>query len=54
MTSSFDLMEWFPEECYWTGLTEAPSSTREFDRAVFLNINGESVFSQPRLKVDEV
>jgi hypothetical protein len=44
---------WFPEECYWSGLDETPSSMREDYRALE-NINGDSPFAQPPLKVVEV
>jgi hypothetical protein len=33
ITSSFDQFDWFLEECYWSGLDEAPSGTREYYRA---------------------
>jgi hypothetical protein len=33
ITSSYDPLDWFPEECYWSGLDEAPSGTREYYRA---------------------
>ena len=47
-------MDWFPEECYWSGLDEAPSGTRENHRAALGNIYGDSPFAQPPLKVVEV
>jgi hypothetical protein len=47
-------MNWFPEECYWSGLDEAPSSTREYYRTALGNVYGDSPFAQPPLKVVEV
>jgi hypothetical protein len=47
-------LDWFPEECYWSGLHEAPTGTREYYRAAFGNIYGDSPFAQPSLKVVEV
>ena len=29
ITSSGDPFDWFPEECYWSWLDEAPLGTRE-------------------------
>jgi len=52
--SSFDPLDWFPEECYWSGLDEAPSSMREHYCAALRDINGDSPFTQPPLKVVEV
>jgi hypothetical protein len=51
--SSVDPFDWFPEECYWSGMNEAPSSTREDDRGALGNINDDS-FTQPLLKVVEM
>jgi hypothetical protein len=28
-------LDWFPEECYWSGLDEALSGTREYYRGAF-------------------
>jgi hypothetical protein len=53
-TSNFDPLEWFPEECYWSGLSDAPSGTREYYRAALGNIYGVSPFPQPPLKVVEL
>jgi hypothetical protein len=47
-------LHWFLEECDWSGLDEAPSSTREYHRAAFGNVYGDSPFAQPSLKVVEV
>jgi len=47
-------LDWFPEECYWSGLDEASSGMREYDRAALGNIYGDSPFAQPPLKVVEV
>jgi hypothetical protein len=47
-------LDWFPEECYWSGLHEAPFSTREYYRAAIGNIYCNSPFAQPPLKVVEV
>ena len=40
--------------CYWSGLDEAPSGTREYYRAALRGINGDSPFAHPTLKVVEV
>jgi hypothetical protein len=47
-------LDWFPEECYWSGLDEAPSGTREDYRGALSDINGDSPFTQPLLKITEV
>jgi hypothetical protein len=44
----------FPEECYWSGLDETPSGTREDYRGALRDINGDSPFTHPPLKVAEV
>ena len=54
ITSSFDTLDWFPEECYWSGLNEAPSDTREYYRAALGNVYGDSPFAEPPLKDVEV
>ena len=54
ITSYFDPFDWFPEECYWSGLDEAPSGTREDYRGARRDINGDSPFIQPPLKVVEL
>jgi len=54
MTSSIDPLDWFPEECYWSGLDEAPSGTREDYRGALRDINGDSPFTQPPLKFVEL
>jgi hypothetical protein len=54
ITSSFDLLDWFPEKCYWSWLNEAPSVTRKDDRCGLRNINFDSPFTQIPLKVIEV
>jgi len=40
--------------CYWSGLDEAPSDTREDHRSALRDINGDSPFTQPPLKVVEI
>jgi len=47
-------LDWFTEECYWSGLDEAPSGKLEDGRGVFREINGDSPFVQPPLKVEEI
>jgi len=42
------------EECYWSGLDEAPYGTGEYHRAALRNIYGDSPFAQPPLNVVEV
>ena len=54
ITSSFDPLDWFPEECDWSGLDEATSGTREYHCAALENIYDDSPFPQPPLKVVEV
>ena len=54
ITSSFDPLDWFPEECYWSGLDEAPSGKRDDYSFALRYINGDSPFAQPPLKVIEV
>jgi len=54
ITSSVDPFDWFPEECYWSGLNKAPSGTREDYHGALRDINGDSPFTQPPLKVVEV
>jgi len=47
-------LDWFPEECYWLGLNEAPSGTREDYRSALRDISGDSPFTQALLKIVEV
>jgi hypothetical protein len=47
-------LDWFPEQCDWPGLDEAPSGTRENDRGALSDINDDSPFTQPPLKIIEV
>jgi hypothetical protein len=54
ITSSVDQLDWFAEECYWSGLDELLSSTREDYRGTLRDINGDSPFTQPPLKVVEL
>jgi len=54
ITSYVDPFDWFPEECYWSGLDKAPSGTLKDDRGALGDINGDSPFTQPPLKVVEV
>jgi len=49
--SSVDPLDWFPEECYLSGLDESPTGTREYHRGALRDINGDSPFTQPPLKV---
>ena len=37
--SCVDPLDWFPEECYWSGLDEAPSGTRDYYRGALRDIN---------------
>jgi hypothetical protein len=52
--SCVDPFDWFPEKCYWLGLDEAPSSNSKDNRDAFRDINGDSPFTQPPLKVVEI
>jgi len=54
ITSGVDPLDWFPEECNWSGLDEAPAGTREYYRCALRHINGDSLFAQPPLKVIEL
>jgi len=47
-------LDWFPEECCWSGLDETPSGTRENYRGAPRNIDGDYPITQPPLKVLEV
>ena len=49
-----DPLDWLPDKCYWSGLDEAPSGTREDYRDALRDINGDSSFAKPPLKVVEV
>jgi hypothetical protein len=48
-----DLSVWLPEKCYWSGLNEALSGQRE-DRGALRDVDGDSLVTQPPLKVVEV
>jgi hypothetical protein len=52
--SSVDSLDWFPEECYWSGLDETLSGTREEYRGALRGINGDFPFTEPPLKVVEI
>jgi hypothetical protein len=54
ITSCFDPLDWFLEECYWSRLNETPSTTLENYRRSLRDINGDFPFTQPQLKVVEV
>jgi hypothetical protein len=41
-------------KCYWSGLDEAPSGKREDYRGALRDINVDSPFTQPPLKVVEI
>jgi hypothetical protein len=43
-----------PETFYWSGLDETPDGTLEEYRGALREINGDSPFSQPPLRVVEV
>jgi hypothetical protein len=47
-------LDWLPDKCYWSGLDEAPSGTREYHRAALGNVYGDSPFAQTPLKFVEV
>jgi len=44
----------FLEECYWSGLDEEPSGTREDYRGALRDIDDDSTFTQLLLKVVQV
>jgi len=54
ITNSVDPLDWFPEECYWSGLNESPSGMRKNYRSALRVINGFSPFTQPLLKIIEI
>ena len=54
ITSKVDPFDWFPEECYSSGLDEALSGTSEDYRGALRHINGDSSFAQPQLKIVQV
>ena len=54
IASCVDPLDWFPEECYYSGLDEAPSGTRQDYRGALRDINGDSPITQPPLKIVEV
>ena len=54
ITSCFDTFDWFPEDFYCSGLDETPSGSREDYRGAPRDINGDSPFTQPPLKIVEV
>ena len=54
ITSNIDPFDCFPEQCYWSGLDEAPAGTREDYRGVLRDIIGDSPFIQLQSKVLEL
>jgi len=54
MTSSVDTFDWFSEECYWSGLDEAPFGTLDDYPGALRDINGGSPFTELTLKFVEV
>jgi len=54
ITSRVDPFDWFPEDCYWSGLDEAPSGTFEIYRGALSDIKGDSQFTQSPLTFVEV
>jgi hypothetical protein len=50
--SCVDPLDWFSEECYWSGLNEAQSGMREDYRGAVRDINGDSPFTQPLLLLE--
>jgi len=52
--NSVNPLDWFPKEGYCSELGEAPSLTREDYRGALRDINGDSPFTQPPLKVVEL
>ena len=54
ITSCVVPLDCFPEECYWSGLDEATSGTREDYRGAIRDINGDFQFFQPPLKIAAV
>ena len=54
ITSNIDPFHWFLEECYWSGLEEAPSGTREDKRGALRHVNSDSPDAHPPLKLVEV
>ena len=42
------------KKCYWSGLEEASSGTRQDNRGAHRDINGDSPLTQPPLKIVEL
>jgi len=51
---TFPTLDWFPKECYWSGLEEAPSGTLEDYHGALRDIHYDSPFTQPPLKIVKV
>jgi len=43
-----------PEKCYWSGMDEEPFGTREDYRGALRDIDGDSPFTHPPLKIIKV
>ena len=55
ITTCVDLLDWFPEKCYWSGLGVAPSGTGEDYCGAVRGINGDIPLNQPpSMKIVEV
>ena len=54
ITSSVNRVDWFTEECYWSGLDKAPFGTHEDYRVALRDINGDCPFTQQPLKFVEL
>jgi len=54
ITSCVNPLDWFQEQCYLSGLDEAPSGMWEDYRGALRDINGDSPFTQSPLKFVKV
>jgi hypothetical protein len=54
VTVGVDTVDWFPEELYCSGFSEAPTGLYEEHRISLQDIDGDHSFSQPPLEVVEI
>jgi hypothetical protein len=47
-------LDWFAEESYWSGLNDAATGSREDHRGALRDVDGNSPYTQPPLKVTEI
>jgi hypothetical protein len=54
ITNCIDSLDWLPEEGYCSRLNEAPTGSREYHREALRDLDCNSPFIRPPLKVDEI